>query len=185
MEKLPRASYTSGTVDIKEPAVAMTDPAISLRSFQEELLLGTILLSRTKLDPHLFIYRDDVGTAPRMSYARLEGRTVTAMAIFTPATPINGAPCMGIGYAVPETHRNQGRAKDIIKAAIADMQYGLRRQGHSAFYVEAIVGADNAASRRVAAQIISDSPEPMVDGISGLPAFRYLLKIDDSTNFAE
>jgi hypothetical protein len=65
------------------------------------------------------------------------------------------------------------------------MQYGLRRQGHASFYVEAIVGADNAASRRVAEQIISDTPEPMVDGISGLPAFRYLRKIDDSTNFAE
>jgi hypothetical protein len=162
----------------------MTDPANSLRSFQEELLLGTILLSRTKLDPNLFIYRDNVGAAPRMSYARLEGRTVTAMAIFTPETPINGAPCVGIGYAVPETHRSQGRAKDIVKAAIADMQFGLRRQGHAAFYVEAIVGADNAASRRVAEQIISDTPEPMVDGISGLPAFRYVLKVEDTANLS-
>lgn len=162
----------------------MTDPANSLRSFQEELLLGTILLSRTKLDPNLFIYRDNVGAAPRMSYARLEGRTVTAMAIFTPETPINGAPCVAIGYAVPETHRNQGRAKDIVKAAIADMQFGLRRQGHAAFYVEAIVGADNAASRRVAEQIISDTPEPMVDGISGLPAFRYVLKVEDIANLS-
>src|SRR5271170_6900893 len=130
MEKRPRNSRTWAKVGIKEPAVAMTDPANSLRSFQEELLLGTILLSRTKLDPNLFIYRDNVGAAPRMSYARLEDRTVTAMVIFTPETPLNGAPCVGIGYAVAETHRNQGRAKDIIEAAIADMQYGLRRQGH-------------------------------------------------------
>jgi hypothetical protein len=156
----------------------MTDPANSLRSFQEELQLGTILLSRTKLDQDLFIYRDTVGKAPRMTYARLEGKTVTALAMFTPETPISGTPCVGIGYAVPETHRNQGRAKDIIKAAIADMQYGLERQGHSVFYVEAIVGADNLASRRVAEQIISENPEAMVDGISGLPAFRYILRVE-------
>jgi hypothetical protein len=102
MEKRPRASCTSAKAGIGEPAVAMTDPANSLRSFQEELLLGTILLSRTKLDPNLFIYRDNVGAAPRMSYARLEDRTVTAMAIFTPETPINCVPSVSIGYAVPE-----------------------------------------------------------------------------------
>jgi hypothetical protein len=100
----------------------MTDPSNSLRSFQEELLLGTVMPSRTKLDPNLFIFRDNVGEAPRMTYAKLEGRTVTALVIFTPVMSIKGTPCLGIGYAVPETHHNQGRAKEIIKAAIADMQ---------------------------------------------------------------
>jgi hypothetical protein len=156
----------------------MTDPSNALQSFQEELLLGTILLRRTKLDPNLWVYRDNVAGASRISYARLEGNTVTALVMFTPEKPIKGIPCAGIGYATPEAYRNQGRAKEIIMAAIADMQYGLGLQGLSAFYVEAIIGADSMASRRVAEQLISDAPEAMTDGLSGLPAFRYIRLIE-------
>jgi hypothetical protein len=58
------------------------------------------------------------------------------------------------------------------------MQYGLGLQGIPAFYVEAIVGADNSASRRVAEQLISTTPEAMTDGLSGLPAFRYIRLIE-------
>jgi len=77
---------------------------------------------------------------------------------------------------------NQGRAKEIIRAAIADMQLGLGRQGHSVFYAEAIVGAHNMASRRVAEQVISDTQEEIVDGISDLPALRYVLKVETPIN---
>jgi hypothetical protein len=156
----------------------MTDPLNALQSFQEELLRGTIPLSPTKLDPALFVYRDNVDGAPRMTYARLEGKTVTVLVIFTSAEPFKGMPCVGIGYAVPEKYRKQGRAKEAIGAAIADMQYGLGRQGHSVFYVEAIVGADNIPSRRVAEQLISNTPVAIKDGLSGLPALQYLRKVE-------
>jgi hypothetical protein len=46
------------------------------------------------------------------------------------------------------------------------------------FYVEAIVGADNKSSQRVAEQVISDMPVAMTDQISGLPAFQYVRKIE-------
>jgi RimJ/RimL family protein N-acetyltransferase len=157
----------------------MTDPANSLQSFQEELLLGTVRPTPTRLDPDLFLYRDSpLGERSRMTYVRLEGSTVTALVMFVPEEYINGIPCAGIGYAVPQGYRGQGRAKEIIRAGIADMQYGLSLQGIPTFYVEAIVGADNSASRRVAEQLISTTPDSMTDDLSGLPAFRYIRMIE-------
>jgi hypothetical protein len=58
------------------------------------------------------------------------------------------------------------------------MQYGLRIRGQFIFYVEAIVGADNTASRRVAEQILSMPPEAITERISGLPALRYLRRVE-------
>jgi hypothetical protein len=40
--------------------------------------------------------------------------------------PFRGRPCVGIGYAVPEAYQNQGRGKELINAAIADLQHGLK-----------------------------------------------------------
>jgi hypothetical protein len=161
----------------------MIDPSNSLQSFQQELLRGTVGPTRTRLDRDLFVYRDDpLGEGPRMTYVRLDGTTVTALVMFVPEQYIDGVPCTGIGYAVPEAYRGQGRAKEIIKAGLADMQYGLGLQGISAFYAEAIIGADNMASRRVAEQLISDTPEAITDGLSGLPAFRYIRLIEKTAN---
>ena len=50
------------------------------------------------------------------------------------------------------------------------------------FYVEAIVGADNKASQRVAERTLSNKPVAVTDHISGLPAFRYLQKIEPEVN---
>lgn len=46
------------------------------------------------------------------------------------------------------------------------------------FYVEAIVGADNKPSQRVAEQVISNTPVAVTDKLSGLPAFQYIRKIE-------
>jgi hypothetical protein len=103
---------------------------------------------------------------------------VTAFVEFAPCEPIEGTPCFAIGYAVPEAYRNQGRAKDAIRAAISEMQNGFSRM-MPAFYIEAIVGGDNKPSQRVAEQIISsNTPRPVTDKLSGLPAFQYLQKIE-------
>jgi RimJ/RimL family protein N-acetyltransferase len=105
---------------------------------------------------------------------------VTAFVVFALVQPIEGKHCFALGYAVPEAYRNQGRAKEVVTVAIAELQHGLGRAGISPFYVEAIVGADNMASRRVAEQVISDAPVAITDSISGLPAFRYIRKVEQT-----
>jgi hypothetical protein len=64
---------------------------------------------------------------------------------------------------------------------MADMQQGLVRNGFPEFYLEVIVGADNPASQRIAERIISDKREVITEGISGLPAFRYVCKLKQSS----
>ncbi len=104
-----------------------------------------------------------------MPYVRLKGKTVTAMVIFAAQPPEDGKPIFSVGYAVPKGFEKQGRAKDILVAAIADMQAGLFRNGFPEFYIEAIVGADNVASRKIAEQVISDEPEAITERLSGCP----------------
>ena len=56
------------------------------------------------LDPNLYLYVEEpsgVGGG-RLTYVRLEGKTVTAFVVFAPCEPIEGMPCFAIGYAVPE-----------------------------------------------------------------------------------
>jgi hypothetical protein len=156
----------------------MTDPSNALQSFQEELLRGTIQLRRGALDRDLYLHVDNPNGETGFTYVTLKGRTVTALVIFALAPPIQGTLCFGIGYAVPEAYRNQGRAKDAISAAILELQNGFKRHGSTVFYVEAIVGADNKSSQRVAEQVISDAPVFVTDKISGLPALQYVRRIE-------
>lgn len=155
----------------------MTDPSNALQSLQAELLrVGVTQLQRGVLDRDLRVHFDKPDGGLRVTYVRLDGSTVTAFVEFASCEPIERTPCYAVGYAVPEKYRNQGRAKEILKAALSEMQRGFGRLG--AFYVEAIVGADNRASQRVAEQVISGAPEAITDKVSGLPAFRYVRRIE-------
>ena len=150
--------------------MSMVDPSSAMQSFQQELLNGRMRLQRGQIDPNLFLHVDTVVGERRLTYVRLEDKTVTALVMFVLSEPVERTACFGIGYAVPETYRNQGRAKEIIKAAIAELQHGLGRNGRFEFYVEAIIGAVNVASQRVAEQIISKRPVSVTDQHTGLPA---------------
>lgn len=158
----------------------MTDPSNSLQSFQQLLLLHgrrKMQLRRGVLDQNLFLHVDSPLGDRRLTYVRLKGKIVTALVMFALSEPIKGATCFGIGYAVPEAYRNQGRAKEVISASISELQHGLG-QKLPRFYVEAIVGADNKSSQRVAEQVISNTPIAVTDKLSGLPAFQYVRKIE-------
>lgn len=158
----------------------MTDPSTALQSFQQFLLTGKIRLEPGRLDTNLYSYVDEVDGTTRFTLVRLEGKTVTAFVVFAQDGTIEGKPCFAIGYAVPEAYRNQGRAKEIVRAALAEMQGAFRRL-HPEFYVVAIVGADNKFSQHVAEQVISDTPVALTDQVSGLPAFKYVRKIERPT----
>jgi hypothetical protein len=157
----------------------MTDPSHALQSFQQVFLTGGMELRPGVLDSKLYLHVDDADGLTRFTYVRLEGQTITAFVLFTPCAPIEGRPCFAIGYAVPEAYRNQGRAKEAVGAALAEMRRGFGRVW-PLFYVEAIVGIDNKPSQRVAEQAISDTPIAVTDQVSGLPAFQYVLRIERS-----
>lgn len=92
---------------------SITDPSTGLQSFQQALLQGTIQLERGALDRDLYVHFDKANGERRLTYVRLEGKIVTAFVNFVQCDRIEGKPCFGIGYAVPEAYRNQGRAKEL------------------------------------------------------------------------
>jgi RimJ/RimL family protein N-acetyltransferase len=155
----------------------MPDMAAALRSFQSEYRRGGLRLQAGILDQNLWLCKDNpTGQNARMTYVKLSGKTVTALVAFTWVEPIDGIPCAQIGYAVPEKLRKQGRAKEAVNAALADLQHGLReRAGILAFFVEAIVAADNEPSLRVAEQTISVSSTAVE---AQVPALRFLRKME-------
>lgn len=155
----------------------MTDPTHSLKSFQEHFSLGVIDVQRGALDRDLFVHQDEPGGTPRLTYVRLTGQTVTALVVFVLTEPIDGVPCFQLGYAVPEVYRSRGMAKATVSAAIAELKNGLGRNGAKPFFIEAIVGSDNAASQKVASETLSVEAEAVKDEVSGLPALRYLVRI--------
>jgi hypothetical protein len=100
----------------------MTDPLNALQSFQQVFLTGGMELQPGALDSDLYLNLDDADGVTRFTYVKLQGKTVTAFVIFGACAPIEGRPCFAIGYAVPEAYRNQGRAKEAVRAALAEMQ---------------------------------------------------------------
>ncbi|MER8562063.1 hypothetical protein [Mesorhizobium sp. M0578] len=103
---------------------------------------------------------------------------MTAIAILAVFEPIEGLPCFQLGYAVPEQYRNQGRAKAVVKAALAELQHGIANANIHTFYVEAVVGADNPVSQAVAAATISDQPEAGSDRFAEVPVLQYVRKFE-------
>ena len=156
----------------------MIDPMVALVSFQQALDDGEIRLQRAELDPNLFVFKDEPapGTV-RLTYVRLDGKTVKAFVNATPAEFLDGLPVFQLGVAVPEKYRNKGYAKSTLTAAIAEMENGFKRANIYSFYVEGIVSVDNEPSKRASAVAISANPTAVTDSHSGMPALQYIRKI--------
>ncbi|WP_286727656.1 MULTISPECIES: GNAT family N-acetyltransferase [Sphingobacterium] len=155
----------------------MTDPTSAMQSFQDEFSKGNIQLQPCINSSGVYVYADQINKKARLTYITLQDTTITSFVNFVSCAPIDGIPGFQIGYAVPELYRNNGSAKKTISNAITEMRYGFRSAGIIAFYIEALVDADNKASQRVAEQVISANPENIIDEFSGLPALRYFREI--------
>lgn len=155
----------------------MTDPSDALVSFQKELSAGRVKLQKGVLDPSIWVYLDNPTGTPRFTYVRLKGTTVVALVVLIVVDPIGGAPCFQIGYAVPPEFRNNGLAKGAVRSAIDELWNGMSRNGLKEMYVEAIVGMDNEASKRVAEATLSTTSNAITDTVSGQPALQYVSRL--------
>lgn len=159
----------------------LPDLTSAMESFEKALMAGDIAVQKCALDPLLFVYADAPNGEPRMTYVRLDGKKVTALVSFLHDQPVDGERCFGVGWAVPEELRGEGRAPEAFKAALRELRHGLARHGIARFYVEAVVGVDNPASQRVAEKVISPALKTDTDKFAGVPVIQYLRKIDSST----
>ena len=158
----------------RSPRHEIIDPSTVLPSFQAAYLNGEIRVTRGTRFKDLICHMDSPRGVNRTSFALLKSEQVVALVQLPESEPLDGLRCFDIGYAVPEPYRNQGLCKKAVQASIIELAALLAIAGEKAFYVEAIVAAENVASRRVAEQLISDQPEEITEGRSGKLAFSYL-----------
>lgn len=158
-------------------ATAMADPMNSLKSFQKALASGEISPQKAELHHDVLVLLDYPNGTTRFTYALIKDERAIAVAIFVPSDPMNGSPCFNAGYAVDESHRSQGRGKEVMQKAFDELKNGFERAGVPHLYVEAIVSTSNAASKRLASSLFSDSPNECVDGVSGQPALHYVRQL--------
>ncbi len=157
-----------------------SDSSAALQAFQRDL--DQLTLTRSTTDPGLFYHLDQPSGVTRLAFARLQGRTVTALATFFASDPVDGVMVFHGFYAVPEVYRNQGRAKEILRAALRQMAQGIGQTGVRAIRVELIVDAEHAAAQRVAETIASSEPVPVRDQASGRPALLYSTTLTQSVH---
>ena len=156
----------------------LPDVASALKSFQQALLRGMIQVQRGDLDREMLVHMDRPNGETRLSYARMEGPTVMALIQFIPCDPVDGEACFNVGWAVGESYRGQGKAREVVLAAVREMRNGFARAGINVFWIEAIVGEDNIASQRLAERVISYPVKTSTDSSSGDPIVQYLRRID-------
>lgn len=152
--------------------MAMTNPHDGLVSFQEALDKSLIRPAKCKLHTDISILHDDAEGTPRLTYALIENGKVKATVVGVVVEPIEGIPCVALGYAVAEQYRGQGLAKDILEKSIDELTFGFK-QHMDKLYIESIVGVDNIASQKLSARYISSNPDKITDEHSGLPALHY------------
>lgn len=157
----------------------MSDPSDALKIFQEAMFAGIVDLERGRVDHDVYMHAHRGQRTPQFTYVFLNGKTVRAFATFALNGTYKGCPNFSVGYAVPETYRNNGLAKAILRSGIVEMQNGF--QGMPPFYVEAVVSEKNTASLKVAEAVLGEELERFKDGHSGEPAIRYARQFETRT----
>lgn len=166
---------------LRQKDLRVINPTDTLSKLQEALDGGWVELRPGDVHADIGMWIGEPGGATRLTYARVSGRSVEAVAVFAHNGYIDGIPCFQAGYAVIDSMRRKGVATDVVSKGIEEMRKGFGRQGAKKFYVEAVVDLANAASNRLAKRLLSDAPETIVDAFSGESAHRYLKLIECST----
>ena len=159
----------------------MVDPLDALAKLQEAVNGGWVVLRAGDIYPDLGVWMDEPAGKTRLTYARVAGRKVEAVALFAHNGYIEGIPCFQAGYAVIESMRQRGFGSELVEKGIAEMRHGFGKHGAKRFYVDAVVGLENIASNKLAKRLLSGAPEAITDEFSGEPALRYVKLLECGT----
>lgn len=158
----------------------LPDVLNTLKLFEESLANG-MPVQPGALDLSLLVWADEPNGKIRMSYAYVAGAKVVAFVQFIAIGIHEGVPLFHAGWAVAEAYQGQGRARDIVLAALKEMRHGYRRAGLPSFYVEAAVALDNIASQKVAEKVLLAPLSTQADDITDEPILHYRRRIDAKT----
>lgn len=156
----------------------MTDPTNTLVALQDSISMMAVQMERGRIHTDLAVYLDQPAQGTqRITYAKVTNKgEVKAIAVFVNTESHDGLPCFQVGYAVAERFYRQGLGSEIVRKSIAEMVNGFRDVMPS-FFIEAIVGASNRASLKIAGKHISRTSLEISDGVSGQPAMQFLRRI--------
>jgi hypothetical protein len=140
---------------------------------QEALDAGTVRMQRCELYPDLRVLMDKPLGDLRLTYAKVVAGTVQSIAVFVLTKSVGRVGRFSVGFAVNESSRGRGLAKEIVAQAIDEMLKGLTRNGMKEFYVLAAVPESNIPANRVARRVLSDSPERALSPDFDEPTLLY------------
>lgn len=149
----------------------------TLTGFDEANRQGLVETQRTKIDNRVLVHADKPEGTPRWTYARMKGASVTAVAVLAIVDPVQGVPCLHLGYAVREDQRMKGLAKHLANTAIEEFRTQMASRGMNDFFVEAIVEKDNLASIGVARHVLNVEPTDAMDEFTNVPSFQFLKRV--------
>ena len=152
----------------------MIDPMDTLHAFQDAYSQGLIKLHHGEINPDIMVHMDEPApNVRRLTYVIIEEGVVIALACLAPTDPLDGKMAFQIAYAVLPQHRRKGLGRKVSEAAIAEIDYGFRRNNIPAFYIEASVDDENEASHRLAKSLFGESAQSGTDKPSGRPLKLY------------
>lgn len=160
----------------------IVNPMDALKTFEPALKRGELEVEPGRLDTSLIVHHDRPNGEMRITYAKMNGSTVSALAIIIPADRYEGLPVFQIGYAVPQHLRKRGLAKGIAQSAMNEFTAGMAGAGIKHFFFEAIVGVKNIGSQKVAAHVIGGEPKEITDKASGEAALQYFMEVGSGEN---
>lgn len=132
----------------------------------------------------LYLYQDaPQPSVPRLTYARMEGAAVVAVAVITISAPVEGERCFHLGFAVADHARGQALAKDLAAEALEDFLEKTRRDGIDSFWLEAVVDPEDPAAIAVARSVLEVAPTSETDS-EGAPCLRFLKQVEQSSRLA-
>ncbi len=153
---------------------SLTDPMEGLESFQPAFRAKQLHVVKGDLDASIWVHFDEPADGVhRYSYAKTRGDKVIGLVMVVQVEAIDGLPCFGVGYAVPEDERRKGIAKALLASSIAEFRNGVARNGLKDLWFEAVIGVENVASQRVAEAVLDVVPSTGEDNISGEPVLVF------------
>ncbi len=130
-------------------------------------------MSVCELYPDIKMTVDHPNGFHRFTYVMKAYGVIKSYAILIIAEPLNGKPCLSIGYASPQKFQGCGLASEIIEQSIKEIKNGLKARNINEFYIEAVIGIENIASQRIAEKILSNKRKQIIDELSGEDAYYY------------
>jgi hypothetical protein len=152
----------------------LANPMDALLTLQPAIDSGGVELQPCTLHRDLWVLVDFPNGEVRTTYVVLENDTVQCIVQFVRADPIDGIPCLSLGYATIQAARNRGLTSATVLKAIEELQSGLKGVGIRQFYIEAIVSTANVPSQKIAARALAPESKAGTDHFSGEPILQFV-----------